>query len=256
MSWSKDVPTLPGTRAYTVGNLQTYEKWRDVSIYKDVEGTVWKTLYDVLSFYIRSGGAVLLTESGVWVGSGVYAVELESSWEETTDPADGMAYASLLRPAKIVATVCTHTREAERYLLQLNPLQTKVMEMREPKQVIILRTDLKMPAGKAAAQAAHASLKAFMGEALTSGPGDLTLKMRPLDLAWSKGSHVKIVLGVDSESEMLALYAAAQEAGLRTALVVDEGRTIFAGAQTTALAIGPEYAEDLDPITGKLKLYR
>ncbi len=38
-------------------------------------------------------------------------------------------------------------------------------------------------------------------------------------------------------------------------MVIDAGATEFAGPTTTALAIGPDYDELIDPITGGLELY-
>jgi PTH2 family peptidyl-tRNA hydrolase len=129
----------------------------------------------------------------------------------------------------------------------------------EPKQVIVMRTDLKMRKGKMIAQGAHASMKVFFDRAhiksylggrceLVSG---LTWQMRD----WVEGIFTKVCLRVESEAELDAIYERALAAGLPAALIVDAGKTEFNGVPTkTCCAIGPAMPEEIDPITGHLKL--
>lgn len=71
---------------------------------------------------------------------------------------------------------------------------------------------------------------------------------------WIHGPFTKIVLGVNSKEELLAVYEKAKAASLLCALIVDSGQTEFNGVPTeTCVAIGPNLREDIDPITGELK---
>lgn len=78
---------------------------------------------------------------------------------------------------------------------------------------------------------------------------------------WILGSFAKVVLQADSEQQLLDIHNAAKEAGLMSHLITDSGFTEFHGVPThTAVAIGPDYAENIDKITGPegrfpLKLY-
>lgn len=135
--------------------------------------------------------------------------------------------------------------------------------MSEPKQVIIVRRDLGMSPGKLAAQVAHASVSAVLfGSSLHSmqSPDDYEVyDYRCIDLEddihdWLEGSQVKIVLGVDTEAELLGIYNDAQNTSTRRAIIKDEGRTQLQGQNYTAVAIGPAAPEDVDEITGHLKL--
>lgn len=126
------------------------------------------------------------------------------------------------------------------------------------KQVIVVRKDLNMRKGKIASQVAHASMAAILnlGETITGGDSEKYLVI-PLNKIedWLLGSFTKIVVGVDSEEELLNLYHAAVELGNITALIKDEGRTEFHGVPTyTALAIGPGHYADIDFLTRELKL--
>jgi PTH2 family peptidyl-tRNA hydrolase len=129
------------------------------------------------------------------------------------------------------------------------------------KQVIVLRTDLNMRKGKMAAQASHASMKVFFDHMVDVG--DTCKELGPHEgwnwysevLPWIEGSFTKIVVGVESEEAFLALRDAAQAARLPCAAIQDNGATEFHQVKTwTALAIGPAEAEDIDKITGHLKL--
>ena len=113
------------------------------------------------------------------------------------------------------------------------------------KQVIVIRKDLKMRKGKMIAQGAHASLKAFMG----------FFRAYDYVVDWWEGSQTKIVVGVNSEEELLDIRHKAQDIDIPCSLIQDEGRTEFGGVPTyTAVAVGPAPSDLIDPITGHLKL--
>lgn len=118
------------------------------------------------------------------------------------------------------------------------------------KQVIIVRRDLNMRKGKLAAQVAHASTTVTV-EALAGSKGNWTNKV----LDWYNTSQAKIIVGADSEQELIDLYLRALDQGLITVLITDHGYTEFHGVPTkTCCAIGPEPLTLIDPITGHLKL--
>ncbi|MEB3773324.1 MAG: peptidyl-tRNA hydrolase Pth2 [Desulfurococcales archaeon] len=118
------------------------------------------------------------------------------------------------------------------------------------KQVIVVRRDLEMGRGKAAAQAAHASCEAVF-RILDSRDGVWMSWLRE----WRLGGQTKVVVRVDSEEELLRVYREAEEQGLPASLVIDAGRTQLEPGTRTAVAIGPAPAHLVDRITGRLKLY-
>lgn len=126
--------------------------------------------------------------------------------------------------------------------------------MNEYKQVILIRKDLNMSPGKMIAQGAHASLAAALDDSYQSLSGNLCLEMTTGLEEWLEGSQVKIVLGVSSEKELLDLYAKAQNANLPRSIIKDEGRTELRGQNYTAAAIGPADPEEINNITGHLRL--
>jgi len=83
----------------------------------------------------------------------------------------------------------------------------------------------------------------------------VTFDVTKSTLDWLNDSFAKIVVGCSSEDEPLAIYAKAEEAKLPCSLIKDNGKTEFAGIPTfTAVAVGPGPVEDIDKITGHLKL--
>ena len=135
------------------------------------------------------------------------------------------------------------------------------------KQVIVMRTDLMMTKGKMIAQGAHASMKVLLDDAyktpiksLTADPTQRKVMLYGLwanedTRVWLEGSFAKICVRVESKEELLDIVKKAEEAELPTALIVDSGKTMFHGVPTeTCCAIGPAKAEDIDKITGHLRL--
>lgn len=113
----------------------------------------------------------------------------------------------------------------------------------ELKQVIVVRADLKMPAGKIAAQVAHASEALAMERSAKE------------NAAWKATGVTKIVVVCDSLEELEKIQKQARDAGLANYIVTDAGRTCFNNIPTkTCCAIGPGPAAEVDKITKKLKL--
>lgn len=110
------------------------------------------------------------------------------------------------------------------------------------KQVIIIRNDLKLPKGKMAAQAAHASVEAVLRSD------------RDIVKEWRSEGMGKIVVKAEDKKELYKFLQEAKDSGLVTALITDAGKTVVAPGTETCMAIGPDDEEKIDSITGTLKL--
>ena len=110
------------------------------------------------------------------------------------------------------------------------------------KQVMIVRTDLKMGKGKIAAQCCHGAIGAYK-------------KADPKKIKkWESEAYAKVVLKVKTLEELQDLKQQADKKGVSNYLVVDAGRTQIPASSTTVLALGPDEDKILDEITGDLKL--
>ncbi len=130
------------------------------------------------------------------------------------------------------------------------------------KQVIIVRKDLHMRMGKVASQCAHASMKCLLD--LNYAPknfrsnvlwnDEVSFKINIID-EWLINLFTKIVVYVNSEKELLDIYNKAKHEKMICALIEDSGLTEFNGVKTlTCCAIGPDYNEKINEITGHLPL--
>ena len=143
-------------------------------------------------------------------------------------------------------------------MMALNVLDLRRKKM-STKQVIVVRKDLNMRKGKIAAQAAHASIKVIVDMMTVDRVGasfaiyNAFLPMGIHD--WLKGAFTKICVYVESEEHLLKLYNKAKEANIPCSLIKDAGLTEFGGIPTyTCIAVGPDYNERIDEITGGLPL--
>jgi PTH2 family peptidyl-tRNA hydrolase len=135
------------------------------------------------------------------------------------------------------------------------------------KQVIVLRKFKNQRIGKYVSQGCHASMAAILnagemlelhGNQMYPYAKEFRLYMRdgsPM-YKWLNGAFTKIVVYVETEKELLEIYAKSLSAGLPSSIITDNGKTEYNGVQTlTAVGIGPGTDEQIDPITGHLPLF-
>lgn len=137
------------------------------------------------------------------------------------------------------------------------------------KQVIVVRKDLSMPAGKLAAMVAHAAMTFIVkrikdgpehpwipGGAFTADEWQWMTEFDPGLEHYGQVSFAKIVCAVDTEAELEEVDVQARSAGLQVWPVIDSGHSHNKPDTFVAIAIGPAWPEQLEPITGHLKVYR
>ena len=126
--------------------------------------------------------------------------------------------------------------------MNLAKLVRKLANSTNYKQAIILRSDLGMGKGKLCAQAAHSSITAYNKVSSSAKK------------SWDESGCEKICLKIAGEKELVKLFQKAKDAGLPAALIRDAGHTQVPSGSKTAVAIGPAKEEEIDLITGDLKL--
>ena len=110
------------------------------------------------------------------------------------------------------------------------------------KQVIVVDDSLRLPKGKLAAQVAHAAVAAF------------TAATRKAKGKWLDVGMPKVVLKCDGEDTLDRLLLAARKRSIPAALIRDAGRTVLPEGTVTCLGLGPADEEEIDALTGELKL--
>lgn len=124
------------------------------------------------------------------------------------------------------------------------------------KQVIVIRTEFekdgkpfKIRRGKEIAQACHASMKFFALKLRDNVP------LTEIERTWlTEQKFMKIILQVKTEQELLDIFDEATNANIMATVVEDCGLTEFDKPTITAVGIGPDLGEEIDKITGHLKL--
>jgi PTH2 family peptidyl-tRNA hydrolase len=116
--------------------------------------------------------------------------------------------------------------------------------MKEFKQVIVVREDLKLSRGKLAVQVAHAAVIGY------------EKSDKDIREAWKSQGQKKIVLKVPDLKTLMEIKDKADRAGLVTGVVVDAGLTEIPPGTVTAIVIGPDEAKKIDKITGNLPLLK
>ena len=113
------------------------------------------------------------------------------------------------------------------------------------KQVIVVRTDLKMKKGKIAAQVAHAAVSAM----------ELTKRYHKNWVKkWLNEGQKKVVLKVHSKEDLFKVKEKINKEKISCILIRDRGMTQIPAGSVTALGIGPCPNELIDPITCDLQL--
>jgi PTH2 family peptidyl-tRNA hydrolase len=113
------------------------------------------------------------------------------------------------------------------------------------KQVIAVRTDLEMSRGKIAVQVAHGALCAAERARVTR---------QEVWKAWIDEGQKKVAVKVASVNELLDLERLAIVHRLPNALIRDAGMTELPPGTITVVGIGPALSEEIDKVTGSLKL--
>jgi len=115
----------------------------------------------------------------------------------------------------------------------------------EYKMVLVVRGELRLTAGKAAVQVAHAAVS-LAGEAEKRNPAAFR--------AWAAAGGKKIALVADTLVEIEALARQARARGIPSVLIEDAGLTEVPPGTKTCLGLGPAPANEIDAVTGALPL--
>jgi PTH2 family peptidyl-tRNA hydrolase len=117
--------------------------------------------------------------------------------------------------------------------------------MPDYKQVILVRNDLKMGTGKKCAQSCHASLSA----------ADLVrVREKAVWKNWKEMGQKKVVLKIHSLEQLHDILIQLDKEKITYFVVQDAGLTQLPPGTTTAVGIGPAPSEQIDKVTGNLKL--
>ena len=110
------------------------------------------------------------------------------------------------------------------------------------KQAIVVNAALRLPKGKLAAQVAHAAVGAFLEANAET------------QRTWLEEGMPKVVLKGNSAEELMELQTLAMQRHIPVCLINDAGRTVVPAGTVTCVGLGPAGDNEIDELTGELKL--
>ena len=123
------------------------------------------------------------------------------------------------------------------------------LENSDLKMVFLVRLDLKMGAGKIAAQVAHAAIGLY--DDIMNGDDEYHIEALNY---WNTFGAKKIVLKCDNYETMKQVAIQAKQSQLPFILISDAGHTQIPAGSVTVLGIGPDSSEKINKLTGNFKL--
>lgn len=115
----------------------------------------------------------------------------------------------------------------------------------EYKLAVVVREDLGLSPGKAAVQVAHAAVSCALAA---------RRRQKAVFRAWMDEGQRKVALRAVDLEALRDLALRAEALGLTTKMITDAGLTEVPPGTTTCLGIGPGPEEQVDKVTGQLKL--
>ena len=117
---------------------------------------------------------------------------------------------------------------------------------RPVKMVFLVNSALRMGKGKTAAQVGHAAIKAY--KHLTKNSTFQVLN------AWENQGQPKVCLRCENREALENFKKAFSKRNIETFSIYDAGKTQVPNGSLTVVAVGPFYSDEIDEVTGTLKL--
>jgi PTH2 family peptidyl-tRNA hydrolase len=125
--------------------------------------------------------------------------------------------------------------------------------MKNVKQTIIVRKDLKLPKSKTASLVAHASMKFLFENNESERNDEIHVKLSHQEAEWTREKFSRSVVSVDSQESLKDVAFRAEMSGLDVYYVFKEKQESDDLEELIAIAIGPDDEDLLDQVSGNLK---
>lgn len=126
--------------------------------------------------------------------------------------------------------------------------------MKEVKQVIVVRKDLKLRKSELAAQVATASMGFLLDNNESERNDVINVKLSNEEALWLNGSFEKSIMGVDSEEDLKELMLKAEFEGIGVYPVRNLNNNDDILGALTCIALGPDNSEVINQVTKNLRL--
>ena len=126
--------------------------------------------------------------------------------------------------------------------------------MKNVKQVIVVRKDLKLKRGKVASLVAEATMQFILDNNESDRPDELHVKLSQQEIRWLDGSFTRDVVGIDSHDALCNLVLRAELNGMNVYSVFDRSsKKLDEISQLLCVAFGPDEEDQISQVIGNLK---
>ena len=125
--------------------------------------------------------------------------------------------------------------------------------MKNIKQVIVIRKDLKLRKNKLASLAAHAAIQFILDNNESDRPDELQVKLSQQEVYWLKNSFDNDILVVNSQDALSDIILKAELNGINVYSIFEKSKKSDEGPQLICAAFGPDEEDQISQVVGNLK---
>ena len=125
--------------------------------------------------------------------------------------------------------------------------------MRNVKQVIVIRKDLRLRKNKLVSLAIRATMQFILDNNESDRPDELQVKLSQQEVHWLKNSFDNDILVVNSQDALSDIILKAELNGINVYSIFEKSKKPDEGPQLICAAFGPDEEDQISQVVGSLK---
>jgi len=125
--------------------------------------------------------------------------------------------------------------------------------VRNVKQVIVIRKDLRLRKNKLVSLAIRATMQFILDNNESDRPDELQVKLSQQEVHWLKNSFDNDILVVNSQDALSDIILKAELNGINVYSIFEKSKKSDEGPQLICAAFGPDEEDQISQVVGNLK---
>ena len=125
--------------------------------------------------------------------------------------------------------------------------------MRNVKQVIVIRKDLRLRKNKLVSLAIRATMQFILDNNESDRPDELQVKLSQQEVQWLNDSFDNDVFGISSQDALSDMVLKAEFNGINVYSIFEKSKKSDEGPQLICAAFGPDEEDQISQVVGNLK---
>ena len=125
--------------------------------------------------------------------------------------------------------------------------------MRNVKQVIVIRKDLRLRKNKLVSLAIRATMQFILDNNESDRPDELQVKLSQQEVQWLNDSFDNDVFGISSQDALSDMVLKAEFNGINVYSIFEKSKKPDEGPQLVCAAFGPDEEDRISQVVGSLK---